>query len=229
VRTNSPARTHRLGCAGVLLDMDGVLIDSIRSIERCLREWAADRDLDPDQVVAESKGRRDVELVQRVAPHLNPELEAQEIGAREARTTADVRPINGARELLKSLPARQWAVVTSASGAAARARLAAAGIAQPAVLVTCDDVVAGKPEPECYLTAARRLGVSPKDCIVFEDAPSGTIAGMAAGVGAVIGVAGTVSTNELIDAGVFCVIPDLTFVRAVKAGYGVELVISRSA
>ena len=226
--TNSSPSAHRFGCAGVLLDMDGVLIDSTKSIESCLREWAVERDLDPDQVVAESRGRRDVELVQRVAPHLNPEIEAQEIVAREARNIAGMRPINGARELLNSLPARQWAIVTSASGAAARARLTAAGIAPPAVLVTCEDVVAGKPEPECYLTAARRLGVSPKDCIVFEDAPSGTIAGMAAGVGAVIGVAGTVSINELIDAGVFCVIPDLTFVRAVKTGCGVELVISQS-
>jgi len=230
VRANNSASSHLLACAGVLLDMDGVLIDSVKNIEICLREWAADRDLDPDQVVAESRGRRDVELVQRVAPHLNPKLEARELEAREARNIAGVRPINGARELLKSIPAGQWAVVTSASGTAARARLAAAGIAQPIVLVTCDDVAAGKPEPECYLTAARQLGVSPQHCIVFEDAPSGTIAGMAAGVGAVIGVAGTVSTNELIDAGVFCVIPDLTFVRAVKtAGCGLELVISRTA
>ena len=227
--TSSPATSHRLGCAAVLLDMDGVLVDSTKSLESCLRAWAADRDLDPDQVVAESRGRPDLELVRRVAPHLNPELEAREIAAREARNIAGVRPIDGARQLLESLPVRQWAVVTSASGAGARARLAAAGIAQPAVLVTCEDVVAGKPEPECYLTAARRLGVSPKDCVVFEDAPFGTIAGIAAGVGAVIGVAGTVLPNELIDAGVFCVIPDLTCVRAVKAGRGMELVISRSA
>lgn len=227
--TKNPAGTHRLACAGVLLDMDGVLVDSTKSIEGCLREWAADRNLDPEQVVTESRGRTDLELVRRVAPHLNPELEANEIQAREARNIAGVRPIKGARELLTSLPARQWAVVTSATEAAAGARLAAAGIAPPAVLVTCDDVVAGKPEPECYLTAARRLGVSPKDCIVFEDALFGTRAGMAAGVAAVIGVAGTVSSDELIDAGAFCVIPDLTSVRAMKAGSVVELLISRNA
>ena len=49
-------------------------------------------------------------------------------------------------------------------------------------VVTGDDVRRGKPEPECYLAGAQRLGVSPENCIVLEDAWAGVAAGLAAGM-----------------------------------------------
>ena len=52
----------------------------------------------------------------------------------------------------------------------------------PDVLVTSDMVARGKPAPDPYLLAAARLGVSPADCIVLEDAPPGIAAGRAAGM-----------------------------------------------
>ena len=64
----------------------------------------------------------------------------------------------------------------------ARARLAAAGLGVPAVLVTADKVANGKPAPDAYLLAAERLGVDPAACLVLEDAPRGVAAGRAAGM-----------------------------------------------
>ncbi len=64
----------------------------------------------------------------------------------------------------------------------ARARLAAAGLPEPGVLVTADQVARGKPAPDPYLLAAERLGVDPADCLVLEDAPAGIAAGRAAGM-----------------------------------------------
>ncbi|MBI2027967.1 MAG: HAD family phosphatase [Candidatus Levybacteria bacterium] len=49
-------------------------------------------------------------------------------------------------------------------------------------LVTGDMVSHGKPDPECYLIAAQKLGVSSEECVVFEDAPSGILAGKNAGM-----------------------------------------------
>ena len=48
-------------------------------------------------------------------------------------------------------------------------------------LVTFDDVLHGKPDPEPFLTGAARLGVDPRRCLVVEDAPAGIRAGQAAG------------------------------------------------
>lgn len=50
------------------------------------------------------------------------------------------------------------------------------------VITTACEVKAGKPEPDIYLEAARRLSVKPEDCIVFEDIPAGIIAGKRAGM-----------------------------------------------
>ena len=50
------------------------------------------------------------------------------------------------------------------------------------VIVTGDDVVRGKPDPEVYLKVARGLGVAPKECVVIEDAPNGVAAARAAGM-----------------------------------------------
>jgi mannitol-1-/sugar-/sorbitol-6-phosphatase len=87
-------------------------------------------------------------------------------------------------------------VVTSATRPLAAARLGAVGIAPPAVVVYADDVTHGKPDPEGYLTAARRLGVEPAAALVVEDSPPGIEAGRAAGA-ATVGVASTHEAAEL--------------------------------
>ena len=74
------------------------------------------------------------------------------------------------------------AIATSCVAPLARARLAAAGLVVPGVLVSADQVEHGKPAPDCYLLAAERLGVDPAACLVFEDAPAGIAAARAAGM-----------------------------------------------
>ena len=71
-------------------------------------------------------------------------------------------------------------MVTSADPLLAELRLAAARI-RPVVLVAAGDVWAGKPDPEGYLQAARRLAADPGRCLVVEDAEAGVMAGRAAG------------------------------------------------
>ena len=78
--------------------------------------------------------------------------------------------------------------MTSGHRDLAEARLRAAGIPVPDVLVTADDVERGKPDPEGYLAAARQLGVLPADAVVLEDAAAGIAAARSAGVSAVVAV-----------------------------------------
>jgi sugar-phosphatase len=64
--------------------------------------------------------------------------------------------------------------------------MAAAGIPQPLVMVTAEDVSAGKPDPAGYRLAAKRLGIEPADCLIFEDATVGILAAEAAGADLIV-------------------------------------------
>jgi HAD superfamily hydrolase (TIGR01509 family) len=166
----------------VLSDLDGVLVDSSATIERTWRDFAARHGLDPDEVVAASHGRRSVDLIRLVAPHLDAELEAARVERDEIAQTPGLQPLPGARELVESVPAERFAIVTSGSRALAISRLRAAGLPVPEVLVTAEEVDHGKPHPAGYLRAAELLGIDPAHSVVLEDAPAGVEAGRAAGM-----------------------------------------------
>ena len=134
-------------------------------------------------ILAVHHGRPAAQTVELVAPHLDP---AHEAAAYNRGLMADtdldgVRALPGVAELLGSLPANRWAIATSAPRSVALARLGHVGLPEPAVLVTVDDVARGKPEPDPYLLAARRLGYPPQQCLVVEDAPAGIKAAATAG------------------------------------------------
>jgi sugar-phosphatase len=176
----------------VLSDLDGVLVDSGAAIERTWRRFAARHGLDAEHVLAESHGRRTVDLIRLVAPRLDAETEAARIEREEIEEAGGVQPLPGARELVESVPPDRFAIVTSGTRPLALARLRAAGIPVPDVLVTAEEVEIGKPDPDGYLRAAALLGVDPAHSLVLEDAPAGVEAGLAAGM-TVIAV---LTTNE---------------------------------
>jgi sugar-phosphatase len=184
-----------------------VLVDSTSAGERAWRRWAREYRLVPARVVDGVHGRRSRETVALFVRAEQQPAALERIEQIEVDGAAGTRPIPGARELLDSLPGN-WAVVTSASPALARARLAAAGLAVPPVVVTGDDVRVGKPAPEGYLVAAARLGLDIAECTVFEDSGAGVAAGLAAGAGHVIGVGARALTTEAS-----LVIEDLTATR----------------
>lgn len=186
-------------CSAILFDLDGVLVDSTRQVDREWREWAQRKGVDGDAVMAIAHGVRTLEVIRRVAPHLDAETEAAAIENHEANDQRGVTVMPGAADLLKSIPARHWGVVTSGSRLLASNRLRYCGLPVPEVLVTSDDVANGKPHPEPYLKGAERMGFSPADCLVIEDAPAGIQSAHAAGM-KVIGLSSTYPAARLAEA-----------------------------
>jgi mannitol-1-/sugar-/sorbitol-6-phosphatase len=183
-------------CSAILFDLDGVLVDSTGAVDREWRAWARRKGVDGDAIMAIAHGVRTIEVIRRVAPHLDAEAEAWEIENDEAKDLRGVVVMPGALELVQSIPKGRWGVVTSGSRLLASTRLPYCGLPVPDVLVTADDVVNGKPDPEPYLKGAERLGFAPAECLVIEDAPAGIEAGRAAGM-KVIGLASTYGAEKL--------------------------------
>ena len=192
-------------CDAVLFDLDGVLIDSTPCIVRHWREWADRHRLEIQQIMRAAHGMRTIETMRAVAPHLDVEQEERQFTAHEVVDVDGVAAIAEADRVLAELPAGAWAIVTSGSQALAEARLKQAGLPVPQVLVTADDVTRGKPAPEPYLAGAKRLGVLPERCLVFEDAPAGVIAAKKAGM-RVVGITTTHTREALLENGADVVI-----------------------
>ena len=168
-------------CKGILFDMDGILISSIGSVERSWTKWAEMRGIDPAYAISMAHGRRSIETVATLRPDLDPEAENLVIETIEIEDTEGVSVLPGVLDLLAALPSARWTVVTSATEPLARVRLAAGGIPVPERIITAESVSEGKPHPAPYLAGSALLGFAPEECVVFEDAASGTKAGRAAG------------------------------------------------
>jgi sugar-phosphatase len=165
-----------------LFDMDGTLLTSIAAAERVWTRWAQRHGLDAARFVPTIHGARAIDTIRRLQlPGVDPVAEADWVTREELLDVDGVLPIAGAPAFLRALPASRWAIVTSAPAELARRRLRAAGLEEPAVLVSADDVEQGKPDPTGYRLAASRLGVDVVDCLIFEDAPAGIGAAEAAG------------------------------------------------
>jgi mannitol-1-/sugar-/sorbitol-6-phosphatase len=177
-----------------------VLLDSTRAVAEQYTNWAREHGFDPSEVMKAAHGVRTVEVIRRVAPHLDPVAETKKIEDREAVAT-NVVAMAGAVALLNSIPRGRWCVVTSGTRFLATTRMRKFGIPIPEVLVTAEDVKNGKPDPEPYRKGAELLKVNPATCVVVEDAPAGIRSAHAAGM-KVISLPTTYPVAELHEADV---------------------------
>lgn len=171
----------------LLFDMDGTVLNSIAAAERVWAAWARRHGVDVESFLPTIHGARAIDTIRRLnLPGVDAEAQAAFIAQAEIDDVEGIVQIPGAAAFLASLPAERWAMVTSAPRDLAVRRLAAAGIPEPALMITAEDVTAGKPDPAGYRLAAKRLGLDARDCLIFEDAAVGIQAAEAAGAGLVI-------------------------------------------
>ncbi|MGP6422463.1 HAD-IA family hydrolase [Pseudomonas putida] len=170
-----------------LFDMDGTVLNSIAAAERVWAAWARRHGVDVESFLPTIHGARAIDTIRRLnLPGVDAEAQAAFIAQAEIDDVEGIVQIPGAAAFLASLPAERWAMVTSAPRDLAVRRLAAAGIPEPALMITAEDVTAGKPDPAGYRLAAKRLGLDARDCLIFEDAAVGIQAAEAAGAGLLI-------------------------------------------
>jgi sugar-phosphatase len=110
-------------CSAILFDLDGVLVDSTPSVARQWALWARENNVDPEKAVEVAHGRRTIESVKILAPHLDALAETKKIESREVDDNEGVLVMPGAAVLLKSLPPERWCVVTSGTLRLATSRL----------------------------------------------------------------------------------------------------------
>lgn len=175
------------GFDGLLFDMDGTVLSSIAASERVWTQWARRHGLNVDTFVPTVHGVRAIDTVRNSGVEgIDVAAEAAAILEAEVADIDGIEPIAGASEFLASVPRDRWAIVTSAPRRLAQRRIAAAGLPEPSVLITGDDVARGKPMPDAFNLGAERLGCKTTDCLAFEDAPAGIQSAEAAGASVVI-------------------------------------------
>jgi sugar-phosphatase len=207
---------------GVLFDNDGVLISSIGSVRRSWKRWAEHYGLPNAAEVEIPHGVRAIDIMQMLKPGVDQVEGLRVIEEMEIADTADLEVLKGVRALLDSLPPERWAIVTSATRRLLEGRFRAAELPVPERLISGEMVQRGKPDPEPYRLGAKMLGLSPEECVVVEDAPTGVGAGHAAGC-RVLGVLGTHTGDELREAGAEWIVESLEDVQAERTADGVVL------
>jgi len=204
----------------LLFDNDGTLVSSLESVYRCWTRWAEEYGITAEEFArVELHGRPAAEIAADLLPADRvPEAVVRIEQLEVEDVEGGVHLLPGTRALLDSVPADRWAVVTSATRRLAEARLDEAGI-RPKTLIAADDITRGKPDPEPFLLAARRLGVDPAHCVVFEDAPAGLQAGRSAGMTTVA----LTTTHQAAELHADIVVSDLSAVSALVTDGGVEI------
>jgi len=175
----------------VLFDMDGVVIDSQPVASRMMRETAARLGIpmsEEDFAAWAGLSGNQFWTLMRSRHNLPEPIEFYRAAydvAEEIRRYADLAPVEGAVELMDALAAAGVRLALATSGSARRmnAVLDLFGMQDRfAAKVCADDVAVSKPEPEIFLTAARRLGAPPARCVVIEDSTHGLEAARRAGM-----------------------------------------------
>ncbi|MEA5155115.1 HAD family hydrolase [Raineyella sp.] len=204
----------------ILFDIDGTLVDSTAAVTRTWRTWAGAHGFEAEEILRVCHGRRSEDTVADLLPAAQRAAAVTELEQLELSDLGDVVALPATRSLLTGLPTDRWAAVTSGSRRLMLARLAAAGLPAPEVLVSAEDVARGKPDPEGYRLAARALGHDVRDCLVIEDAPAGIRAGRAAGAH-VLAVATSHPATQLSEAD--AVVTDLTSCRVEQTAVGLTV------
>ena len=203
-------RLTELDFDAVIFDMDGTLIDSTPAVIRAWTIWAKEHGVTAEQL-AGHHGMPSAGVVRRLLPEHQHESAIDRINALEIDDVHDIVVLPGAVDALEALASARSAIATSCTLPLARARIAAAQLTPPSVLVTADQVEHGKPAPDPFLLAAERLGVSPRRCLGVEDAPAGVAAAEAAGCYR-LAVITTTREEDLVADGIVRNLGDVEFV-----------------
>jgi beta-phosphoglucomutase len=192
-----------MNAKAVVFDFNGTLSDDEPVLLAVYQELFAEhgRPLSEAEYYAELAGHTDEEMFDRWLGNPDPALIADRVQRYIARVSDGSTVDRDARAAVRFAATRgPVAIVSAAVRSEIDAVVDAAGIREAiALIVSQDDVENGKPDPECYVTAARLLGVEPGELLVFEDTDVGLAAARAAGA-RVVGLTRTLGAARMADA-----------------------------
>jgi len=184
----------------VLFDMDGLIVDTepihFNAFQIYMREFGIEM---PESMMPEFLGYTEEDNLRDLKAKYNLDTPLEEMVARRGAIylqllrTAPLLIFPGFWELSEEVHRRgiKRAVVSSANGEQVKIALGRLFEQQPDkgspddyfdTIVTGDDITSNKPNPDIYLLAAQRLGLSPSDCLALEDTPPGVQAAASAGM-----------------------------------------------
>jgi beta-phosphoglucomutase-like phosphatase (HAD superfamily) len=202
----------------LIFDMDGTMIDSMPSHQESWAVFARRQNLDVDiaDLMRRTTGRTGVECMRDLfgQPDMALDEAMAHVHEKEAAYREIFAPIfaevAGFKDFFALAHARGLKLGVGTAGDRHNQAFAYANLQMsiaPLTTVGGDEGLAGKPDPAIFLEVARRMGVEPARCIVFEDAPLGIEAARRAGMRAV-GIASSHSPEELAGPHVLAVVPD---------------------
>ncbi|MEU8813377.1 HAD family phosphatase [Actinoplanes sp. NPDC048796] len=175
-----------------LFDCDGTIADSMpihyKAWQQALEEWGADFG---EELFYAWGGRTPVAVIQELNARQGLAMPVDAVNERREQVFRELLPtVAAVPEVLEHIEEAYgrvpFAVVSGSSRESVTASLTALGLLDRFdVMVCAGEYLNGKPDPECFLTAAAALGVAPERCVVFEDADLGLQAAAAAGMQAV--------------------------------------------
>jgi len=188
-----PKATQSDARMGVIFDVDGVLIDSAEPHFRSWKQLAQENGATVTREQFSSTfGRQNRDIIPLLFGHVSQERQSELAERKEAIYRALIGErapiVPGAVELARGLHEAGVALAVGSSGPSANIELVLAAMRIRElirVVVTGDDVTRGKPDPQVFSLACRRLSLPPGCCVVVEDAPVGIEAAKSAGAKAV--------------------------------------------
>jgi HAD superfamily hydrolase (TIGR01509 family) len=204
----------------IIFDCDGVLVDSEIIAHALLAQMMTDlgHPMTTAEAVQKFAGRSLVDTLSLIEATLGRSI-PDDLGQCYGRLLLerlrrDLKPIPGVKAAIAALPYPRC-VASSSSLERIRLSLQATGLASlfGANIFSVTQVAHGKPAPDLYLFASRRMGIVPEHCVVIEDSALGITAGRLAGM-KVIGFTGAAhatpeATQHLAAAGAWCVISSM--------------------
>jgi beta-phosphoglucomutase family hydrolase len=181
----------RNSVGAVIWDMDGVIADTAPYHFGAWQETLRGRGVDfTEEDFRRGFGQKNDNIIRDNLGEATSQSEIDAI-AREKeanfrrRIKHSIKALPGAVELIKSLGRRGFKLALASSTPIENIRLLLSGLGISDcfhAIVAADDVTEGKPGPQCFLLAARRLGIEPESCVVIEDAVTGVVAARRAGM-----------------------------------------------
>jgi len=209
---------QRVAFKGLLLDMDGTIIDSTDAVVKHWQNIGTEIGVDPQVILETSHGRRSIDILKIIHPEkANWEYVKHMESLLPKNYGSDAVEIPGARSLLDSLTSSgiPWTIVTSGTNPLVTGWLNVLKLPIPVHLVVAEDVEVGKPDPTCYLMGKDKLGLKGEDdVLVLEDSPAGIKAGKDAGC-KVLGVVTSHTVEQVVAAGPDWIVKDLSSVKVV--------------